>query len=455
VVNRQADVAVLGAGPTGLSCALTVAAAGLSVALFEAAPMVGGLARGVELWGGTWPLGSHVFEPTSPEVDARFGRAAELTFDVPLRRAVLAGGRRFEYPFGPASLVRALRPSELVRAGIDLATARRATPERTLEDAVVGSTGRFLYEELVAPYVEKLQGRSGSQIEPELAAEFTGSLVAPSPLRLLRAATRTRRRAGTFREPVAGLQSVWDHLAADAVAAGAEVHLASPVRSLRVRNSRVVGLVTDECEYDCETVVSTVPVSLLRRLLPAGVLDTPAFAATEGVRYRNTVLVYLLAGARDLFPEVWVALYDPGWVGRVANLANVRPADGDPAASVLVAEVWCDLSDPAWSASDADLAGRVADELRAAGLLPRAVPMVDQHVVRATRTHPVYELGVLERVRAFESALGEIDGLECAGRAASFSLATVGGCMQQGIDIGRRIISRAAPTERPAVLPVA
>lgn len=59
-MNRDAPVAVLGAGWAGLSAALALAEAGVAVRLFEAAAQPGGRARGVSLHGQRLDNGQHV-----------------------------------------------------------------------------------------------------------------------------------------------------------------------------------------------------------------------------------------------------------------------------------------------------------------------------------------------------------------------------------------------------------
>jgi len=55
------QIAVIGAGPAGLSCALELTRRGKPVRLFEADSSVGGMAKSLQVWGMGVDLGPHRF----------------------------------------------------------------------------------------------------------------------------------------------------------------------------------------------------------------------------------------------------------------------------------------------------------------------------------------------------------------------------------------------------------
>ncbi len=63
-------VAVIGAGPAGITAAMRLAQGGAQVSVYEAGDRVGGLARSFDLWGQRVDLGPHRFF----SMDARVNR---------------------------------------------------------------------------------------------------------------------------------------------------------------------------------------------------------------------------------------------------------------------------------------------------------------------------------------------------------------------------------------------
>ena len=68
--SEAAPVAVLGAGPAGLTAAYRLVQRGVPVVVFEAGEAVGGLARTETRDGYRFDLGGHRFFTKSPEVEA-------------------------------------------------------------------------------------------------------------------------------------------------------------------------------------------------------------------------------------------------------------------------------------------------------------------------------------------------------------------------------------------------
>ena len=62
-------VAIIGAGPAGITAAYQLAKSGAQVEVFEASDAVGGLSRTIDLWGQKVDLGPHRFFSNDPRVN--------------------------------------------------------------------------------------------------------------------------------------------------------------------------------------------------------------------------------------------------------------------------------------------------------------------------------------------------------------------------------------------------
>jgi protoporphyrinogen oxidase len=88
------------------------------------------------------------------------------------------------------------------------------------------------------------------------------------------------------------------------------------------------------------------------------------------LRYRDFLTVALMVRGRDLFPDNWIYIHEPGVkVGRIQNYTNWSPEmSPDPAMSCLGMEYFCFEGDGLWNSSDEDLSAMARREFTRLGL---------------------------------------------------------------------------------------
>ena len=101
--SQKTTVAIIGAGPAGLTAAYLLAKRGVAVTIFEADPVyVGGIARTVKHNGFHFDIGGHRFFSKSPEVEALWREI--LPGDLlerPRSSRIYYDGKFFAYPLRP------------------------------------------------------------------------------------------------------------------------------------------------------------------------------------------------------------------------------------------------------------------------------------------------------------------------------------------------------------------
>ncbi len=159
-MSRTLDLAVVGAGASGLACACFARAAGLEVALLEAAPRPGGRIHTVEEDGfrrERGPLGWLDREPALTRLVELLGGGACPASEAARDRFLLHRGRLVPLPRGPLSALRSplVGPGGLLRL-LGEPLRRRGPAGRGEEESAASFFHRRLGEDLTATLVDAL-----------------------------------------------------------------------------------------------------------------------------------------------------------------------------------------------------------------------------------------------------------------------------------------------------------
>ena len=453
-------VAIIGAGPAGLTAALElIRTGGFKVIVFEADDIVGGLSRTVNHKGNRIDIGGHRFFSKSdwvmdwwreilPPEPAMNGSLPGPSMMVRNRLSrIYFEGNFFAYPLkaGPETA----RKLGFLRVARMLASYARARalprrPETSLEDFLINRFGRMLYETFFREYTEKVWGVPCSEISPEWGGQrIKGLSVTKAALHALKAPFRrvggvAQKGTSTslieqFLYPCLGPGQMWETVADAVRAGGGEIRLRRPVVGIRHEASQVTAVTVrdpesgDEQVVAADHVISTMPVADLLAgfdpLPPSEVRDVGA-----GLRYRDFMTIGLLlrklrrtAGsapdsAINLVPDNWIYIQDRGVkVGRLQVFNNWSPhMVSDPDTAWIGMEYFCQEGDDLWASSDADLAKLGADELARIGLAdPEDV--LDSVVIRMPKAYPAY-FGTYDRFATIRDYTDGFDNLYLVGR---------------------------------------
>jgi protoporphyrinogen oxidase len=417
----SAPVAVLGAGPAGLTAAYRLVRRGVPVVVFEADEQVGGLARTVVRDGYRFDLGGHRFFTKSAEVEALWDDllGPELLVRPRLSR-IFWRGRFIEYPLRPADVFAKVGPLELVRSLGSYARARlrRHTKAETYEDWVSARFGRRLFGLFFKTYTEKVWGVGTDELRAEWAAQRIADLSLWSAMRaaLPGGGETPKSLIEEFRYPRLGPGQMWEEMARRVEVGGGDIRLGAAVEGLEHEEGMLTAVRAGGERVEVSAAISSIP---LRTTVGVAEPAPPprVTAAAEGLRYRDFLTVALQINGEPPFPDNWVYVHDSrARVGRIQNFRAWSPwMTPDPRRSCLGLEYFCFEGDDLWSSSDDELIELGRREVGALELVdPERV--AGGQVVRVPKAYPVYDSEYAGRVETIRCWLDGISNLQQIGR---------------------------------------
>jgi len=419
-------IAVIGAGPAGMTAAYELAKRGFKVDVYEASNAVGGLARTIELWGQKVDLGPHRFFSSDTRVNQLWLEVAGKDYEMVDRLTrIFYKNKFFYYPLKPfnALINLGFLESFLCLFSYMKETLRPTKLDGTFENWVISRFGKKLYGIFFKTYSEKLWGISCRELDSEFAAQRIKKLSLYEAIKnALFAGSKNKHKTlvDQFAFPISGSGMIYEKMAKFVKKQDGRLLLKTPVESIINSGSKVMGLKLASgktVKYD--HVVSSMPLTQMVSRLKNVPNDVQKHVAE--LKYRNTILVYLQIEATNLFPDNWLYVHSTEIAtGRITNFRNWVPnLYGDKKTSILVLEYWCDETDSLWKKSDKNLIDQASDEIRKTGLIKNVVISAG-HVHRISKSYPVYKTGYRKHLAPVEKYLSAFTNLGVIGRYGAF-----------------------------------
>ena len=421
--DQSVDVAIIGAGPAGLTAAYLLTKQGHSVTVIEKDPVyVGGISRTVELDGFRFDIGGHRFFSKSQQVVDLWNEILPDDFiQRPRMSRIYYEGKFYSYPL---RAFEALWNLGIWRSTLCMASFAKAKlfpnrKVRSFQDWTVNAFGHKLFSIFFKTYTEKVWGMPCDEMSADWAAQrikglsLWGAVVdgLKRSLGLNRKPNdgmATKTLLETFRYPRLGPGMMWEKARDHVVAGGNNVLMAHGLKRLEEDQAtgqwRLIATGPDgDVVINAAHVISSAPMrELAGRIHP---LPTSLPQAME-LKYRDFLTVALMVKGQDIFPDNWIYIHDSKvQVGRIQNFRSWSPEMvPDPSLACVGLEYFCFEGDGLWSASDADLVELAKKEMAILGLC-NPDDVVGGAVVRQEKAYPVYDDDYAANVLAMRSEL--------------------------------------------------
>jgi protoporphyrinogen oxidase len=264
----RAKVAIVGGGITGVSLAYFLARRGLKVEIFEASPILGGLAGPLLLQDGTSV--DRFYHAILPSDDQLMGVCEELNLTDQMR---FKQTRNSFFVNGTLSTMNSateflrfppLNPLERVRLAMTVVRAQLVRDWQELESVGVQDwlrrwSGKGVSEKLWLPMLDAKFDKAHDGIP---ATWMWSRLVR---MKSTRSGANQRESSGHL---IGGYATLLAAMARRIESAGGRIHLSSPVQEIVIRENRAVAVRTADGVHEADAVVSTMQAPVSKRLLP-------------------------------------------------------------------------------------------------------------------------------------------------------------------------------------------
>lgn len=440
-------IAVIGAGPAGITAAYMLSKNDVKVEVFEAGTKVGGLAKTIELWNQRVDLGPHRFFSSDERVNGLWLEVVGRDYFMVNRLTrIYYKNKFFYYPLKPFDALFKLGFLEAFLCVISYLKGKviTTTLDGTFETWVVNHFGRRLFEIFFKTYSEKLWGISCKELDADFAAQRIRKLSLYEAIKnalLNGKGNKHKTLLDQFAYPKKGAGIVYERMAKLIEEYGGIIHYKSPVKRVLTKDNKVIGIeLKDGTIQPYDYIISTMPLSLLVSQLPEVPSNIKQLA--KSLKFRNTILVYLNIQATNLFPDNWLYIHSPALkVGRITNFRNWSPGlYGNEQSTVLAMEYWCNDQDPLWHASEEEIIELGKREIRKTKIIKNA-NILDGFVHKIHRCYPVYNMGYRKILEPIEAYLDTIQGLKTIGRYGAFKYNNQDHSILMGILAAENIIN--------------
>ena len=440
------DVAIIGAGPAGLTAGYLLTKQGKTVAIIEKdETYVGGISRTVEHEGYRFDIGGHRFFSKSQAVVDLWNEILPDDFiQRPRMSRIYYEGKFYSYPL---RAFEALGNLGILRSTACMVSYLRyklfpIKDVKSFEDWTTNQFGKKLYSIFFKTYTEKVWGMPCDEMSADWAAQRIKGLSLWSAVTdgLKRSlglnkkpndGQEVKTLLETFRYPRLGPGMMWKRCTEKVIENGGEVQMNTKVVQVNREGMRVTSIDLESWDpnadpadksgnkttrYEADEFVNTMAMRDLLRCMqpppPQEVLD-----AADKLSYRDFMIVTLVLDEKDPFPDNWIYIHSSDIkCGRIQNFRAWSPEMlPDQNTASIGMEYFCQDGDDLWNMEDDDLTALASRELEELGLAS-ASNVIGSAIIRQPKAYPVYDEEYQGALAVIRGWMEKLENFQTVGR---------------------------------------
>ncbi len=445
MIKKKPNIAVLGAGITGLTAAWKLSQSGASVDLFESAPQVGGLAATYWKSGHGIDIGPHTFFTEDQEVHD-FVQQLFPEGLAPLHRKVHLNfqSRHLDYPLNIINLLTNLKPSAVFYILRDLifrffSLTSKIALNPTLEETLRNNYGDYLFSHFFKPYTEQFWKIPCNELSPD-AVPYNIRKGLFKTLQTFGARPKgtssLEREKLPMQYPRKGFGEIADRLAIQCKTLGVKIHLPIHLEDLEhtKENQWLLtwnhGTSLQNQKYDA--VVSTIPIPEFFAIWKEKIPDEIGKTATK-LKYRPLQLMAIATTQSNILKGRQYVYFLDRPYNRLFETSQFSP-DLNPQGENLLA---LELSPPSPQDHSLQTSEKISDDILRS---LRTDIDLDLNKIKNCFTfeipyaYPIYDYTYQKHLQKIKDFVAQYPSLEILGRSGEFRYMDSDRCIRRAFD---------------------
>lgn len=438
-MERKQNILIVGAGITGLVCALELLKKGYNVTVIEKENKVGGLARSFNYENMIFDIGPHRFFSNKASINDYILKIFNNDYIVIQRKsAVLFENKYFSWPLNILSVFK-MSFKNIVNILKDILFLEKKEI-KNYEDFVKNKYGKTLYEAFFKDYAEKFFNIDAKNLSYVWAKESIDRVFIVKKMTTIFSVilyfikNSFIKEKNFFYSNKKGIQLFADNLFKQIVDFGGKINCSADVNGIEIQNNKIVSIsFNKEKEKNIDKVIWTAPITTISSLL--NIKTT--------LEYTNLVLFNIIINGKNIKTEP--NMYQWCYYGSKKILLNriSKPVlfsinnVSNNKDSVCV-EVSCSNKDKIWISPDI-VKEKIIKELILLDVIKTREDISEIFIEKIENVYPVYKVNFQNELNRVNEKLKTINNLYLAGRSGLFWYNNMDDSIENALTLSKKI----------------
>lgn len=445
--KNKIHASIVGAGPAGLAAGFFLANRGKNIAIFEKEKYVGGISKTISYNNCRFDIGGHRLFTFDKEVMNWWRKiSGSDMLSVKRKSSIFLDNKFIKYPLNIFDVMKHIESKQIAAILKDYFIAKLTFRQcqDNYESYMIKKFGRKLYDMFFKSYTEKVWGVNCNELSSDWAKERIGRL---SLSRILKNTLTIKRNTihpsltEYFEYPKNGIGQLFVAAAGEIKKMGGNIFTEHKLNSIYHNDKEITSLNINNCSFDSDYYILSAPITEVVNAMVPAAPDAVLHAAGK-LKFRNIVLVNMIAHKYKSFSEQWIYVHNPSIkLARIQNFKNWSPYMSQEEDLIpLGLEYFCYDTDELWMKDDnyaIDLAVREITEI---GILKHE-EIAAAFVLKIPYAYPLYRGDYRMNVEVIMKYLENFKNLKIIGRAGLYKYIHMDKAIASGFAAARNTLN--------------